>query len=214
MRPGGVGEPLPRKLSQMRVSREAILTTQSLQMSIRANSLLNSCNSRSRDEDISIDSDLPQVSICVNGPAGSFNSRFSELPLLNTYFSFIVIIPVGGECRFVKPLQHFLRFSRSPEACFQACSSMLFFIQTSSASSLNWMSGSLSVSICNNSPLHFFISDSSSCLTAPAINLLPLSLLLKMLYTWVETDFQSTSSSYSKHFVIASAGTTRPTHCE
>ena len=74
--------------------------------------------------------------------------------------SFIVIMSVGGECRFVKPLHHFLRFSRSPEAPIQACSPMLFFyIQTSSASSLNWMFGSLSVSLCNNRLLNFFISD-------------------------------------------------------
>ena len=34
-----------------------------------------------------------------------------------------------------------------------------FYIQTSSASSLNWMSGSLSVHICNNRLLNIFISD-------------------------------------------------------
>ena len=72
----------------MRVSREAILTNKSLQMSIRANSLLNFFNFGSRDEDISIDSDLPQVSICVNSPAESFNSRLSELPFLSIFFSF------------------------------------------------------------------------------------------------------------------------------
>ena len=81
-----VGEPLPRTLSQMMVSREAILTNKSLQMPIRANSLLNFFNFGSRDEDISIDSDLPQVSICVNSLAESFNSRFSELPLLSIFF--------------------------------------------------------------------------------------------------------------------------------
>ena len=86
--PRGVSEPLPGTLSQMRVSREAILTNKSLQMLIRANSLLNSCNSRSRDEDISMDSDLPQVLICVNSLAESFNSRFSELPFLSIFFFF------------------------------------------------------------------------------------------------------------------------------
>ena len=84
--PGGVGVSLPKTLPQMRVSREAILTTKSLHMSIRAHSLLDFFNFGCRYKDISIDSDLPQVSICVNSPAESFNSRLSELPFLDYLF--------------------------------------------------------------------------------------------------------------------------------
>ena len=43
--PGGVGEPLPRTLSQMRVSRDQNLINFCFKMSICANSLWNSCNS-------------------------------------------------------------------------------------------------------------------------------------------------------------------------
>ena len=43
--PGGVGEPLPKTLSQMRVSRGQNLNNFSFKMPICANGLLNSCNS-------------------------------------------------------------------------------------------------------------------------------------------------------------------------
>ena len=43
--PGGVGEPLPRTLSQMRVSRDQNFINFCFKMSICANSLWNSCNS-------------------------------------------------------------------------------------------------------------------------------------------------------------------------
>ena len=43
--PGGVGEPLPKTLSQMRVSRDQNLINFCCKMSICANSLWNSCNS-------------------------------------------------------------------------------------------------------------------------------------------------------------------------
>ena len=43
--PGGVGEPLPETLSQMRVSRDQNFINFCFKMSICANSLWNSCNS-------------------------------------------------------------------------------------------------------------------------------------------------------------------------
>ena len=43
--PGGVGEPLPKTFSQIRMSRDQVFTNFCCNMSICANSLLNSCNS-------------------------------------------------------------------------------------------------------------------------------------------------------------------------
>ena len=43
--PGGVGEPLPRTLSQIKVSRDQNFINFCCKMSICANGLLNSCNS-------------------------------------------------------------------------------------------------------------------------------------------------------------------------
>ena len=97
-----------------------------------------------------------------------FVTAVQLIPLLLVFFScfifssllhFIVIICPKAECRFVKPLQHFLRKSRLSEWSFRASSSMLFYRQTWSASRLSWRSWTCSVSICNNSLRNFFISD-------------------------------------------------------
>ena len=128
-------------------------------MSICANSVLISSIFGSRSGYISIDPEQCQVSICDNSLANSLIFGFLELFYFSFLYRFIVIICPEAKCRFVKPLQHFLLNLRSPDVSFQACSSMFFYIQTSSASSRNWKSGSLSISICNNSPLNFFISD-------------------------------------------------------
>ena len=128
-------------------------------MSICDNSLLISFNSRIQIRVHFIRFEHCQVSICDNSFANSFIFGFLELFYFSFLYRFIVIICPEAKCRFVKPLQHFLLNLRPPEVSFQACSSMFFYIQTSSASSRNWKSGSLSISICNNSPLNFFISD-------------------------------------------------------
>ena len=128
-------------------------------MPICGNSPWNSKTFGSTSGYISLDPEHSQVSICDNSQlVRSFLIFFSCLIFLSLHH-FIVIICPKAECRFVKPLQHFLRKSRLSEGSFRASSSMLFYFQTSSASSRNWKSGSLSISICNNSPSNFFISD-------------------------------------------------------
>ena len=57
----------------------------------------------------------------------SFLVFFSCL-ICSSLLHFIVIICPKAECRFVKPLQHFLRKSRLSEGSFRASSSMFFFI--------------------------------------------------------------------------------------
>ena len=89
----------------------------------------------------------------------SFLVFFSCLICLSLYHVIAIICP-KAECRFVKPLQHFLRKSRLSEGSFRAASSMFFFYhQTWSASRLNWRSWTYSASTCNSSLVNIFISD-------------------------------------------------------
>ena len=97
-------------------------------MTICANSLLNSFIFGPTAGYVFQDPEHCQVSICDNSQANSFIFGFLELSHFSCLYHFIVIISLDGQCRFFKPLQHFLRNLRPPEVSFQACSSMFFFI--------------------------------------------------------------------------------------